>query len=370
MNLYAKLLRPLLFCCDPETSHHLTIEACRLAGAIPGLPAAARRRLTFADPRLATNVAGLDVANPIGLAAGWDKSGRALAMLGALGFGFAEIGSVSAEPSRGNPKPRLFRMPQDRAIVVNYGLSNDGAEIVAGRLRAARRPDVPIGVNIVKTNRGPGSADDSEEAILDDYLRSIQQLRGRADYLTLNLSCPNVQGGQDYFAEPKHIGRLLAHLAPLAIERPVFLKIAPHAEEAFLDALLEEVDAFGFVRGFVFNLPSGKPPWLKLSTPREVWQHWPGAVAGRPVAAMINGCIRTLYNRMPKGRYSIIGAGGVFSAEDAYEKIRLGASLVQLYTALVYLGPGVVKRINAGLCRLLERDGFRHIGEAVGRGAA
>ncbi len=155
LNLYANILRPLLFRLNAETAHHGTVEACRWLGAIPGAAALARTMWETRIPTLNVEVAGLRFANPIGLAAGWDKSGRALRMIDALGFGFAEIGSVSARPSLGNPKPRLFRLPADRAIVVNYGLPNDGAEVVAERL-TRYRPQHPLGVNIVKTNDGPG----------------------------------------------------------------------------------------------------------------------------------------------------------------------------------------------------------------------
>jgi dihydroorotate dehydrogenase len=366
MSLYTSVLRPALFKIDPEVAHHLTVESCRLAGAVPPLRAVARRLLACDDSALRTEVAGLSFANPIGLAAGWDKSGRALAMLGSLGFGFAEIGSISADASEGNPKPRLFRLPQDRAIVVNYGLPNEGAEVVASRLQARRPSDVPIGVNIVKTNRGPNVPAESDEAILDDYVRAVRLVHKSADYLMLNLSCPNAQGGRDFFADTRNIGRLLEGLQPLAIRCPVFLKIAPSEDPAFLDALVEVVADDPLVKGFMFNLPAGKPASLELTTPREVWERWPGAVAGRPVANLINSCVSALYRRLPKNRFAIIAAGGVFTAEDAYEKIRLGASLVQIYTALVYEGPGVTKRICGGLRRLLARDGFRHVGEAVG----
>ena len=230
------------------------MEACRIAGRIPLVPQLAKACLNYSAHELKTEVAGLHFANPIGLAAGWDKSGRALRMLDHLGFGFVEVGSISARLSVGNPKPRLFRLPNDRAIIVNYGLPNDGAE------------------------------------------------------------------------------------------------------------------PFDFVHGFNFNLPMGKPQTLSMTTPQAIWNTMPGAVAGKPVEQLINTCIRELYSRMPRERYVIIGGGGVFHAEDAYHKVRLGASLVQIYSALIYEGPFVVKQINRGLSALLKRDGFKHVSEAVGTG--
>ncbi|MCA9056110.1 MAG: quinone-dependent dihydroorotate dehydrogenase [Planctomycetaceae bacterium] len=363
MQWYQTLLRPLLFRFDPERVHHATVEACCLTGWITPLRALAKWRLDYISDRLQTNVAGLGFNNPVGLAAGWDKSGRAIRMLDHLGFGFIEIGSISARPSVGNPRPRLFRLPEDAAIVVNYGLPNDGAEVVAQRL-VKYRSQVPLGVNLVKTNDGPGAPAASEDEILEDYVRSFALLHHRADYVALNLSCPNAAGGKDFFREPGQVGRLLTRLAEEQPAAPVFLKVAPDPSPAAMDDLLTQVDPFPFVSGFLFNLPVGKP--TTLTAPRSSWEHLPGAVSGKPVQQLANDCIREMYRRMPRGRYAIIGGGGLFSAEDAYAKIRLGASLVQIYTALVYEGPGVTRRINAGLDRLLERDGLRHISEAVG----
>lgn len=365
MSSYPTILRPLLFRLDAETAHHGTVEACHWLGKLPGVPQLTRALFETNEPSLRFEVAGLSFVNPLGLAAGWDKSGRALRLTECLGFGFSEIGSVSARPSAGNPKPRLFRLPPDRAIIVNYGLPNDGAEVVAQRL-AAHRPQHPLGVNIVKTNDGPDAPPTSDDDILADYERSVSLLHPRAGYLSLNLSCPNAKGGKDFFAQPGNIARLLERLAPMNITCPVFLKIAPRDDPAEHDRVLMECDAFAFIKGFCFNLAPGKPDNLEFTTPRDTFAHQPGAVAGKPVEALINRCIAGLYTRMDRQRYSIIGTGGVFTAEDAFRKIRLGASLVQLYTALIYNGPGVVKQINEGLARLLERDGFSSVAAAVG----
>lgn len=366
MRLYSTLLRPILFQLDAERAHHSTIEACHWLEAFPGVTGLARILLEADEPCLQTEAAGLRFAHPIGLAAGWDKSGRALRMIDSIGFGFAEIGSISARPSRGNPCPRLFRLPADQAIIVNYGLPNDGAEVVAARL-AAHRPRHPLGVNIVKTNDGPSAPPCSEDDILADYHRSASLLHRHASYLALNLSCPNVVGGNDFFAQPGSITRLLSQLTPLQITCPVFLKIAPHDDPAEHERVLTECDPFPFVRGFCFNLPTGKPDTLQFTTPREAFAHQPGAVAGRPVEHHINRCIAGLYQRIDHRREQlIIGAGGIFTAADAYKKIRLGATLLQLYTALIYRGPGVVKQIAHGLVKLLERDGYTHISQAIG----
>ncbi|MDZ4850881.1 MAG: quinone-dependent dihydroorotate dehydrogenase [Pirellulaceae bacterium] len=366
MSFYTTLVRRVLFRIDAEKAHHWTIEACRFAGMLPIAPRIARRCFEFKAPELETEVAGLKFPNPIGLAAGWDKSGRALKILDNLGFGFVELGSISARPSVGNPKPRLFRLPQDRAIVVNYGLPNDGAEVIANRI-ALHRGRNPVGINIVKTNDGPNASKCSDDEILGDYVRSVSLTHRYADYLMLNLSCPNAKGGKDFFAIPGSISRLLEQLSPFGITCPVFLKVTPNPNSVEIERSIAEADPFAFVRGFMFNLPTGKPASLKLATPRTVLENMPGAVSGQPVSELINTCIRELYLRMPRHRFSIIAAGGIFNAEDAYQKIRLGASLLQIYTALIYEGPSVVKRINRDLRALLIRDGFQNVGQAVGR---
>lgn len=367
MGMYKTLIRPALFCGDPERMHYRAIRTGRALGRVGPVRAVLSSALRIRDARLETEVCGIRFENPIGLAAGYDKSGEAIRFLEALGFGFIEIGSVSADVSMGNPRPRLFRLPQDEAVVVHYGLQNDGADAIAARLDQTPRR-APLGINIVKTNRGMDASPDCEADILDDYARSVRVLKDRGDYLMLNLSCPNTEMGRDFFADREHVVRFLSMLAGLDIPCPVFLKMSPMGGEAAMDALLETVDGFSFVSGFMFNLAPGKQ--VPLRTPPEVWQSMPGAVAGRPVADMMNACITALYQRMDQKRYRIIGAGGVFTAQDAYDKIRLGASLVQLLTGLVYEGPGLVRRINMGLCDLLHRDGFRNVAEAVGTGKA
>ena len=228
----------MLFRLDAELVHQGTVEVCRRLGAIPGIPSLSRSIFEVRDVALQTQVAGLHFSNPVGLAAGWDKNGRALRMLNSLGFGHAEIGSVSARASVGNPGPRLFRLPQDRAIIVNYGLPNDGAIAVAARLQSQPCRGL-LGINIVKTNDGPDAPACSEDAILADYEQSARLLHEHASYLSLNLSCPNAKGGKDFFAQPGSIARLLERLASINIRCPVFLKIAPRDDPAEHERVLQ-----------------------------------------------------------------------------------------------------------------------------------
>jgi dihydroorotate dehydrogenase len=363
VSIYSRFIRPLFFCFDAECMHKASIRSAALTGAVPPIRTIVSSLCCFSDPVLETDVAGIKFPNPVGLAAGYDKDGIGVRGLYALGFGHIEIGSVSCDFSPGNPKPRLFRLPVDRAVVVNYGLPSQGAEAVAARLAKTERVR-PLGINIVKTNRGQNAPPEDAEEIIDDYTRSASILKDLGEYLCLNLSCPNTKDGGEFFGERSHVIRLLTALSGLGIRCPLFLKVSPLGGVRAIEALLEAVDGFDLVSGFIFNLSPGKPG--NLITRGYVLEAMPGAVSGKPVEAFLNNSISEMYARMDRNRYHIIGSGGVFTAEDAYRKIQLGASLVQVLTALIYEGPFAVKRINQGLCRLLERDGFKHISEAVG----
>jgi dihydroorotate dehydrogenase (fumarate)/dihydroorotate dehydrogenase len=366
MKLYRPLLRPLLFRADAESVHGLAIRAAELASSSHWLCSSIARRNVAGSDRLAVEIGGLRFRTPLGLAAGFDKSARAVPFLAALGFGHVEVGSISAEPSAGNPKPRLFRIPQDRGIVVNYGLPNDGADRVARRL-AGLRACAPLGINIVSTNRGHWADVQSDEEVIGDYLQSVRRLQPVADYLCLNLSCPNTREGRGFFHEPARLAQLLHGLDSLdgrGVTKPLFLKVAPFQSPGDLEAFLAAVEPARLVTGFSVNLPPGKPSGLR--TPASELSAMPGAVSGPAAGVAADRTLRELYRRMDRSRYHLIGSGGVFTAEDAYRKIRLGASLVQLMTALVYEGPGVAARINRGLALLLEADGVRHVSEAVG----
>jgi dihydroorotate dehydrogenase (fumarate)/dihydroorotate dehydrogenase len=345
--------------------HDRAIAAAERASRCPGVCVAASKVFRFDDASLAIEVAGIGFRHPVGLAAGFDKNGRGIPMWEALGFSHVEIGSVSAHFSAGNPKPRLFRVPEDRAIVVNYGLPNDGAERIAARL-AGWPCGLPVGANIVNTNRGPGAPAESDEAIVADYVDSVRRLEPHAAYLSLNLSCPNTSDGRAFVSHCGRVRQLLSAVAAVHPTKPVFLKVAPFAEPAGLDAFLEAAGDFDFVRGFSVNLPPGKPPGMTASPERL--RAMPGAVSGRPSEAAANRTIAEIYRRIDPKRYAIIGSGGVFTGRDAWEKMRLGASLVQLLTALVYVGPGVVRRVCRELAEIAHREGVHDLIQVVGSG--
>jgi dihydroorotate dehydrogenase len=364
-RLYEAAVRPLLFRLEPERAHQLVLRTCALAGRTGAGRGLARRAFGVEDQRLRVELEGLSFENPLGLAAGFDKNGLALPLLASLGFGHVEMGSVSAHPSGGNPRPRLFRLPEDGAIVVSYGVPNDGAEVIARRLADVALP-VPLGVNLVKTNdpRRPAVEPD----VYEDYARSFGLLQRHADYVALNMSCPNSPGDRDFFDELPRVERLLAALERAGAEVPVILKLKPTTDVGILREIVAIADGFPFVAGFAVNLPAGKPDTLRLSASPERLARMPGAVGGRPVEGFVNDVLRLLFG-VAEGRYGLIAAGGVFSAADAYRKIRLGASLVQVYTGFVYRGPGLVKEILDGLRELLERDDASRVGDVVGADA-
>src|ERR687898_2108618 len=285
-GLYEAAVRPLLFRLDPERAHDLTLRVSELSGRSSLTRRVARRAYVVRDPRLHTTLAGIALENPLGLAAGFDKNGRALGLLGSLGFGHVEIGSVSAWPSAGNPRPRLFRIPEDRGIVVAYGVPNEGADAVAARL-AGGRVRARVGVNLVKTNDPARPA--VAPGVYEDYAASLARLQDRADYVALNLSCPNSAADRDFFDELPRIVALLAALAEVGVRKPLFLKLKPTQDAGVLREIVAIADGHPFVSGFAINLPAGKPATLQLrATPRERLEAMPGAVGGPPVERLGN----------------------------------------------------------------------------------
>ena len=360
MKLYRHIARPLLFRCDPEWAHNRALDLGSVWGALPLGRALLRALFAYHDERLITSVAGLHFANPIGLAAGFDKNGRAIRALSALGFGFVEIGSISAHASAGNPRPRLFRLPLDEAIIVNYGVPNDGAEAVARRI-GSQQTTAPLGVNLVETNTG---RELSSDEVLAEFVAAVRPFCTRADYITLNLNCPNTTGGKSPFDDEELLRALMQEYAAIEKLPPIFLKFTAHADGRRMEAVLRAVAGCDFVKGFVFNLPPGKN--YSLRSPVALMQDMPGTLCGPPTQVLLDGALAFWYRHIDRRRHVLIGSGGVRTAADAYRKIRLGASLVQLYTALVYQGPGLVRTINRGLVELLRRDGLPSIADAVG----
>ncbi|WP_184015916.1 quinone-dependent dihydroorotate dehydrogenase [Sphingobium boeckii] len=342
MALYP-LLRPLVFRLDGERAHRLTLAGLKLLPV--GRPPAA-------DPLLATRVAGLDFPNPIGLAAGFDKDGEVPHTMLGLGFGFAELGTLTPLPQEGNPRPRLFRLAEDEAVINRMGFNNGGQLAALARLKTqAGRPGI-IGVNI-------GANKDSDDRIAD-YARGVTTMASVASYLTVNISSPNTPGLralQDAGALDALLDAIMAARGPKG--PPVFLKVAPDLEPADIDdiariAIERRIDAL-----IVSNTTIGRPR-LKSAFAGEN-----GGLSGAPLRDLAQQRLADFYKATGKAM-PMIGAGGIASADEAYARIRAGASLIQLYSALVYHGPGLATEIAAGLKSLLIRDGFKSVDEAVG----
>ncbi|SDC23360.1 dihydroorotate oxidase A [Paenibacillus sp. UNCCL117] len=360
--LYKRLAKPVLFRMDPEKAHHLTIDGLHTMGQIPG----GRRLLRAiwgvgAHPELESELWGIRFANPVGLAAGLDKNGKSVPGFSNIGFGFMEVGTVTPQPQEGNPLPRLFRLPEDRALINRMGFNNVGIDGMKRNLRNQGKRTIPLAINIGKNKTTPN------EQAEDDYRACIRALYGYGDFFVVNISSPNtpdlrnLQHGDDLSRLLKAVkDEIRAQHAKFGgREKPVLVKIAP-------DLTPEEVEYSvatilrSAVSGIIVSNTTISRDGLVHANRGET-----GGLSGRPLTGKSTELIRTVY-RLTGGQLPIIGSGGIFTAEDAYDKIRAGASLVEIYTALIYEGPGLIKQINEGLRQLLKKDGFRHISEAVG----
>ena len=341
--MYKSVVKPLLFQLDAERAHHLVFNNLKRASGVPGTAALLRNLYNYQHPSLAREVFGLRFPNPVGLAAGLDKNAVLTDELAHLGFGFVEIGTVTPRPQPGNPQPRLFRLPQDGALINRMGFNNDGAEAVAARLRQRKNRQFIIGGNIGKNKDTPN------ERAADDYVMAFEALVEEVDYFVVNVSSPNTPGLRE-LQDKKPLISLLQQVQERnqgrSQPRPLLLKIAPDLTDAQLDDILEiarETKLSGLV---ATNTTIGR---AGLATPAaQVTAYGAGGLSGQPLRARATEVVAYLHRRS-QGALPIIGAGGIHSAQDALEKLAAGASLVQLYTGFVYEGPGLVKQINQAI---------------------
>jgi len=342
------LTKPLLFQLDPETAHTL---GNRLLEAIQDTPIErmVADNYTVVDPRLHVDAFGQSFANPVGVAAGFDKNATVPNGLAALGFGHVEVGGVTAEPQAGNPRPRLFRLAEDEALINRMGFNNDGADLIGERLETTECR-VPIGVNIGKSKSAP-----NEEAE-DDYLYTFERVESGGDYFVVNVSSPNTPGLRE-LQQRDRLESILGSLRDAGAD-PLLVKFSPDLTEAALEDALEVVDDLDLDGVIATNTTTNRETFLRSEHASEE-----GGLSGKPIEAEATETIRFIAERTEK---PIVGVGGVTDATGAYAKIRAGASLVQLYTGLVYEGPSIAREINRGLLELLERDGFDSIEDAVG----
>ncbi|MDY7224759.1 quinone-dependent dihydroorotate dehydrogenase [Hyalangium rubrum] len=350
------LIRALLFLLTPERAHRLGMFALRLLGAFPALCAALRSRaLRGATMDLSVELAGLRFEHPVALAAGLDKDAEAVDGLFSCGFSAVEIGTVTPRGQPGNPQPRLFRLPEQRALINRMGFNNHGAQEAASRLRRRTWYAGPLGVNLGKNKDTP------LEHAVEDYVQGVDALAPHGDYVVVNASSPNTPGLRQ-LQEPEQLRGLLLsvtqRMAKVAPGKPLFLKIAPDLSPEAVDEVVDVALACGVSGLIATNTTVTRPFEHPLA--KEA-----GGLSGAPVRELSNAVIRRAWQRS-RGSLPIIGVGGVFTAQDVYEKLRAGATLVQVYTGFIYAGPAMVRRILAELGPLLARDGFRSVHEAVG----
>lgn len=343
MSLFAPAAMPVMRRLDPETAHNLSLQALRF-----GL---AGRDATPDDPALALPAFGRILRNPIGLAAGFDKNGVAIGPLGRLGFGFVEVGTITPRPQPGNPRPRLFRLRADNAVINRMGFNNGGIDGLLPRLVRADRRQIAVGANLGINKEGavPES----------DYPALVRAVEAHADYITINVSSPNTPGLRDLQSEQ----RLAAILDAIATNTPLFVKIAPDLSDAGLQAVVETCLARNVTGLIISNTTIARPAYLQSPERSET-----GGLSGAPLFEPSTQMLAKTY-KLSQGRLTLIGAGGIFSASDAFAKILAGATLVQLYTAFAYHGPAIIPRLKSGLAALLKQRGFKTIVDAIGAGA-
>jgi dihydroorotate dehydrogenase len=337
----------ILRCAPPESAHRASISLLRMASPFLPQPAAD-------PPVLGISVLGLTFPNPIGLAAGYDKNAEVPDGAMKLGFGFAEVGTVTPRPQPGNPRPRLFRLREDRAVINRMGFNNAGQEALAQRLASRPKRGI-LGINI-------GANKDSSDRIAD-YRAGFQRLAGLADYVTVNVSSPNtpgLRGLQNRSELERLLSLLVAERQRLGHTTPLLLKIAPDIDAGAMDDIAGVCLESGIDGLIITNTTIGRPPSLRSPHASET-----GGLSGAPLFEPSTQVLKAMRTRLGR-RLVLIGVGGIASGADAYAKIRAGASLVQLYTALVYEGPGLVTRIKRELGELLTRDGFARVEDAVG----
>jgi len=344
-----RLLKPLLFALPAETIHWGASTLLRSAQHTP-IEDALRRRYAVDDDRLSVEAFGLEFDTPVGMAAGFDKNAELPSVLSALGFGHVEVGGVTAERQPGNPRPRLFRLTEDRALINRMGFNNDGADAVGERLREQPLPDCPIGVNVGKSKSTP-----LEEAPAD-YAYTYERVADSADYVAVNVSSPNTPGLRE-LQHREALENILGRLLDAGAD-PLLVKFSPDLPRPAIEEALAVVDDLDLDGVIATNTTTERPE--SLQSPNRVER---GGLSGAPIEEQATDLVTFIARRTD---VPVVGVGGVSDAAGAYRKIRAGASLVQLYTGFIYEGPGIARRINQGLLELLDRDGFDDVEAAVG----
>lgn len=352
--MYKTLARPLLFRLNSDAAHELAINTAASVSKNKWLLKLAGALYSYEHASLKQKIFGLTFNNPVGLAAGFDKNGSAAPLIAQLGFGFIEIGSITANPSTGNPKPRSFRLPKDESLINRLGLNNDGAQTISRRASKLKL-QIPLGINIAKTH----NPDIMGDKALNDYKISFDLVKEIADYITLNISCPNTEEGKT-FEDPKALDGLLKVLK-LNMDSslpPVLVKFSVDLDDVLLKELILVCENHA-ISGYVATNTSSSRENLKTSS-GKLLKIGNGGLSGQAIKHRSTAIIEKISDSTNREK-AIIGVGGINSVEDAVDKFKAGADLLQIYTGLVYEGPGLVKRINKGLVNYLKKEGLDHI---------
>ena len=354
--IYKNILKRIYFRIDPEQVHDAMTHIGQRLGRYALTRTLTRLTFGYTHPILKQTIAGIEFTNPVGLAAGFDKDGVLTDIIGSVGFGFEEIGSITGRACKGNPKPRLWRMKKSKGLVVYYGLKNAGCDVIAKRL-ALKKFFIPIGTSIAMTNDASTA---TQDAGIADYAKAFETFATIGDYFTINISCPNTCMGEP-FVEPTALDALLTRLDAIKTTKPVFLKLSADLSNDHINGIIEVADRHR-INGFICtNLTKdrGNENIKDANIPPY------GGMSGKLVQDRSDAMIGYIYKRT-RGRYIIVGCGGIFSANDAYKKICSGASLVQMITGMIFEGPQVISEINRGIVELLKQDGFKTLSEAIG----
>lgn len=360
---YQWILKPIFFKSDPEIIHDRMSDFLHFLGKY-----SITRKITYfffgySNSILEQNILGINFKNPVGLSAGFDKDGKLIDIMPSLGFGFTEIGSITRKPYAGNPKPHLYRLPEVKSLRINYGLKNLGAKALQKRLQN-KTFSIPVGINIAKTN-SPETSNATKG--IEDYFFTYITFQNIGNYFTINISCPNTCEEKPIFAEPQNLNLLLNKIFSIPKTKPVFIKLSPDLSDIKLREILEICRKHP-IDGFVCT---------NLTKVNSFSHPGKGGFSGKAVAGLSDQLIRKIYKEInnpakallwqKSNKPIIIGVGGISNAEDAYRKIKAGASLVELITGMIFEGPQLISDINLGLVRLLKADGYKNISEAVGK---
>lgn len=366
--IYRKALKPIFFLQDPETVHDRMLVMGKFYGSNFLTRGILSLICNYKNKMLEQDIKGIHFRNPLGLSAGFDKDANLMKVLGKCGFAYEEIGSTTYESYKGNPKPRLVRVPEKESIIVYYGLKNIGAKKIRTKIKKlkGKEYDLKLGISIAKTNKNHTSTKEK----VADYVNGYKTMKNTGIYHTINISCPNTFDAR-YFHEPEMFEALLKGLSKEVSKepkkrKPIFIKMNPDLSLKQIDKLIAIADKYKIIDGWIMsNLTKDRKRLGKLE---KKYSKYKGGLSGKPVNKLSLEKVKYLYKKFKKEKknYIIIGCGGIFTAQDAYEYIKAGASLLQLITGMIFNGPTAMRDINKGLVKLLKKDGYKNISEAIG----